>query len=165
MMISEALGTRLGKAHFCEILKYYFQLLSNMLILSVCTFCHEHGRIPNFNELLQYKHQLKYDFGSKHHSAREILASREVRSLILDLRSRGAFGMTVALPCSWQTLQVVLWNHFRIALEDATHYREEQWINWPQQTRQELQHESWKESVKCLAQNVLTQSVAKISQT
>ena len=58
MMISEALGTRLGKAHYYKILKYYFQVLSNMLILSVCTFCHEHGRIPNFNELLQYRNQL-----------------------------------------------------------------------------------------------------------
>ena len=36
MMISEALGTRLGKGHYCEILIYYnFQVLSNMLILSV----------------------------------------------------------------------------------------------------------------------------------
>ena len=53
-----------------------------------------------------------------------------MRSLILDLRSRGAFDYTTELPCTWALIEYSVWFHLRLDLEGLTHYRELQWMNW-----------------------------------
>ena len=39
----------------------------------VCGFCHENGKIKNYEEKLEYECQLDYDFGLDHRSARQVL--------------------------------------------------------------------------------------------
>ena len=77
--------------------------------------------------------RIRYDrdmFGTEHRSVIEVLKLKEVRSLILDLRSRGAFDQTTELPCTWALIEYSVWFHLRLDLEGLTHYRELQWTKW-----------------------------------
>lgn len=77
-------------------------------------------------------------FGTAVRSVREVLVLREFRSLLLDLKLIGAFGKTVALPCSWQRIELSVWHHFHLDLEGLTHYRENNWIEWDQTNRHQI---------------------------
>ncbi|KAL9189841.1 hypothetical protein ACHAXT_009516 [Thalassiosira profunda] len=101
-----------------------------------CSFCHEFGcPNPEYPQRLGYKSRLQYFFGKQHRTVRAILAFKEVIALILDLRLRGAFGYTEELPCSWETLVVVVWMHLGIFLEDLIVFRKHHWKNAHQASR------------------------------
>lgn len=92
----------------------------------VCKYCHYHGSeddIGDYYQRLQMPNALKYSrdiYGDKHRTVNEVLDIKEVASLRLDLEQRNAF----AVPkrgngtITYQTVQVVLWNHLRIYLPD-----------------------------------------------
>ena len=77
-------------------------------------------------------------FGDVPRSVREVLKLKEVRSLILDLRSRGAFDHTTELPCTWALIEYSVWFHLRLDLEGLTHYRELQWTKWKKKHRNQI---------------------------
>ena len=77
-------------------------------------------------------------FGDVPRSVIEVLKLKEVRSLILDLRSRGAFDHTTELPCTWALIEYSVWFHLRLDLEGLTHYRELQWTKWKKKHRNQI---------------------------
>ena len=91
-----------------------------------CVHCHYHGHednIGNYYDRLQVPNELRYSrdiYGDKHRTVMQVFDIKEVASLKLDLEERKAF----ANPRSgngtitYQTVQVVLWNHLRIYLPD-----------------------------------------------
>ena len=98
--------------------------------------------------------RIRYDrdmFGDVPRSVREVLKLKEVRSLILDLRSRGVFDQTAELPCTWALIEYSVWFHLRLDLEGLTQYRELQWMNWTGGHRHQLATRTIASAIKILS--------------
>ena len=92
-----------------------------------CAFCHENSTIPDYETKLQYKNQLKYNFGDKHRTATDVLESKEMRLFILELKARKAFWCGEKIYMSWDTFQCLVWKFFGIVLADVTYINKEKY--------------------------------------
>ena len=87
----------------------------------VCGFCHENGKIKNYEEKLEYECRLDYDFGLDHRSARQVLQLREFQLFILELKARDAYFVGDQPKMSWETMEYLVWNYFGIILQDVSY--------------------------------------------
>ena len=94
-----------------------------------CAFCHENGKIFNYEMKLQYKCQLHYEFGDEHRSAKDVLESREMRLFILELKARKAFWTGKIIYMSWNTIKCLVWKFFGIVLADVSQHTEKDYYD------------------------------------
>ena len=88
-----------------------------------CNFCHDIGTTREW-EVVSYHCHLDYPVGEEFKSAEDVFNMASFQALLWDLYVRGAFsGCHKFTPFSYDTLEMVVWQHLGIALEDL--------VTWP----------------------------------
>jgi len=89
-----------------------------------CSFCHNFGEEKRSWEVVAYTCQLDYPVGVESKPAKDVFAMHSFQALLWDMYVRGAYsGRRGFMPFSYDTLEMMVWQHVGIALEDL--------ITWP----------------------------------
>ena len=88
-----------------------------------CWFCHDFGESRSW-EVVGYTCQLDYPVGVESKPAKDVFAMRSFQALLWDMYVRGGYsGRKGFVPFSYNTLEMMVWQHVGIALEDL--------VTWP----------------------------------
>ena len=82
----------------------------------VCGFDHEFGSgTDGYEDKLKMSLTHQYQCGQKHRTIKNIIESRNMKLLLLELKSRGAFKRSITVnSVSWGTLNVLFWKYARV---------------------------------------------------
>ena len=83
---------------------------------NVCAYDHEFGIGTDWYEEMLTKSIHRYDCGNNHRSIKKIVNTRNMKALLVELDSLGAFKSIddVTRTVSWGTLQVIFWKYARV---------------------------------------------------
>lgn len=96
----------------------------------VCGFCHENGKIKDYERKLNSVNRLRYNSErTKYRSAREVMNLKEMKLFILELKARRAFWKGQDAYITWETLEFLVWKYFRIILGDVSYNTAEEFKN------------------------------------
>lgn len=98
----------------------------------VTGFKHEQGNIPGYQNKLKQKLVLRYNLGTEHKSAKDVLKMKEMKCFILELKSRGFYSQAKESKAHWEalwnTLEFLVWKYFRILLVDLVYWTKKEYV-------------------------------------